>query len=103
MEVAISEISYPPKYQNVRDGKLMFFDKKLSRSSEFYCLEPGLHPSVTDIVEAMNTLIQKRHNHSENCITVKVSRRTQKSEIGLANEIYGFEFFSTDLGDIFGK
>ena len=61
-----------------------FFDRKLSKSSEFYYLEPGLYPSITDIVEAMNPLIQETHNHSENCITVKVSRRTQKVEIHLA-------------------
>ena len=35
-EVAISEISYPSMYQNVTDGKFMFSDKKLSKSSEFY-------------------------------------------------------------------
>ena len=51
----------------------------------------------------MNTLIQERHNHSENCITVKVSRRTQKVEIYLANEGSGLAFFSTDLGHIFGS
>ena len=28
-EVAISEISYPSMYQNVTEGKIMFFDKKL--------------------------------------------------------------------------
>ena len=28
-EVAISEISYPSMYQNVTEGKFMFFDKKL--------------------------------------------------------------------------
>ena len=64
----------------------MFFDKKLSNSSEFYYLKPGPYPSLTDIVEAMNTLIQEAHNQSENCITVKVCRRTQKVEIYLANE-----------------
>ena len=57
-EVAISEISYPSMYQNVTEGEFLFFDKKLSRSSELYYLEPGLNPSITDIVEAMNTLIQ---------------------------------------------
>ena len=77
-EVAISEIFYPSMYQNVTEGKFMFFDKKLSKSSEFYYLEPGLYPSFTDIVGAMNILIQERHKHSENCIKVKVSRRTQK-------------------------
>ena len=79
----------------------MFFDKKLSKSSEVYYLEPGLYSSITDIVEAMNILIQERHNHSENCIKVKVSRRTQKIEIYLAKEGSGLAFFSTDLGHIF--
>ena len=80
-----------------------FYGKKLSRSSQFFYLEPGLYPSVTDIVEAMNILIQERHDHSENCITVKVSRTTQKIEICLANEGSGLFFFSTDLGHIFGR
>ena len=84
-------------------GKFLFFDKKLPKSSEFYYLEPGLYPSITDIVEAMNTLIHERHNHSESCITVKVSRRTQKVEIYLANEGSGPPFFSSDLGHIFGS
>ena len=81
----------------------MLFDKKLSNSSKFFYPEPGLYPSITDIVEAMNILIQERHNHSENCIKVKVSRRTQKVEIYLASEGSGLEFFSTDLGHIFGS
>ena len=102
-EAAISEISYPSMHQNVMEGNFMFFDKKLSQSSEFYQLEPGLYPSITDIVEAMNILIQERHNHSENCIKVKVSRRTQKVEICLMNEGSGLAFFSTDLGHIFGS
>ena len=78
----------------------MFFDTKPSKSSKFYYLEPGLYPFIADIVEAMNTLIQEKHEHSENCITVKMSRRTQKIEIYLAKEGYGLVFFSTDLGDI---
>ena len=48
----------------------------------------------------MNILIQERHNHSENCIKVKVSRRTQKVEIDLANERSGLAFVRTDLGHI---
>ena len=51
----------------------------------------------------MNTLIQERHNHSENCITVKVSGRTQKVEIYLANAGSGLAFFSTVVGHIFGS
>ena len=90
-------------YQNVMEGKFLFFDKNFSKSSEIYYLEPGHYPSITDFVEAMNILIQERHNHSENCIKVKVSRRTQKVEIYLANEGFCFAFFSTDLGHPFGS
>ena len=32
--------------------------------SDLYYLEPGLHLSITDIVEGTNTLIHDRHNHS---------------------------------------
>ena len=59
-EIAISEKSYPSMKQNVTEGKFMLFHQKLSKSSELYYLEPGLYPSITDIVEAMNTLIQER-------------------------------------------
>ena len=101
-EVAISEIAYRSVYQNVTEEKFLFFDKKLSESSEFYYPEPGFYPSITDIVEAMNTLIQEGHNNGLNCITVRVSRRTEKVEIYLANEGSGLTFLSTDLGHIFG-
>ena len=74
-EVAISEISYSSMYQNVTEGKFMFFDKKPSKSSEIYYLEPGRYLSIAVTVEAMNTLIQEKHNHSESCNTVKVSHR----------------------------
>ena len=51
----------------------------------------------------MNTLIHKRHNYSENCITDKVSRRRQKVEIYFADGRSGLAFFSTDLGHILGS
>ena len=51
----------------------------------------------------MNTLIQERNNHVETCITVKVSRRTQKVVIMLSNDSSGLAFCSTDLGHIFGN
>ena len=82
-EVAISEISYPSMYQNLTEGKIMFFDKKLSKSSELHYPEPGLYPSINDIVEAMNFLIQERHNHSENCIKVKVCEKRKKRRFTL--------------------
>ena len=102
-EVGISEIFYPSMYQNVTEENFMFSDRKFSNLSEFYYLEPGLYPSIADIVEAMNTFIQEKDNHSENCIIVKTSRRTQKVVIYFANEGCVLAPFSTDLGHIFGS
>ena len=90
-------------YQNITEGKFKFFDVKLSKSTSTYNLEPGLYTSITDIVEAMNRLIQERNNHNETCITVKVSRRTQKIVIMLANDTSGLAFCSNGLGHIFGN
>ena len=101
-EVAISEITYPSMYQNVTEGKFMFYDEKLSKTTEAYYLEPGLYSSITGIVEAMNTLIQERNNHRDTCITVKVGRVTQKVKVYLAKEESSLAVFSTDLGHIFG-
>ena len=98
-----SEISYPSLYQNITEGKFKFFDNKLPKSRSTYSIEPGPNTSITDIVEAMNTLIQERNNHNETYITVKVSRRTQKVVFTLANDTSGLAFCSTDLGQIFGN
>ena len=70
-------------------------------TTAFY-LEPGLYSSVPDIVEAMNLLIQERNNHNENCITAKVSRRTQQIELSLISDNSSLVIFITDLGNIFG-
>ena len=95
-------ISYPSMYQNVTDGKFLFYDAIYSKTTTAYYWEPGLYSSVPDIVEAMNLLIQERNNHNENCITVEVSRRTQKIELSLISDDFSLVIFSTDLGSIFG-
>ena len=80
-----------------------FLIKKLPKSSQFCYLETGPHPSVTDFVEAMSTLIQERLNPNESCITAEVSRRTQKFEIYLANEGSGLAVFGKYMGHFFGS
>ena len=102
-EVAILEKSYLSMYQNITEGKFIFFDEKFSKSTTNYNLERGLYTSITDFVEAMNRLIQERNNHNETCITLKVSRRMQKVVIMLANDTSGLEFCRTDLGHNFGN
>ena len=96
-EVAISEISYASMYQNITEGKFKFFDEKLSKPTSTYNIEPGLYTSIAEIVEVMNTLIQERNNHNEACITVKVSRSTQKNVFMLAIDTPGLAFCCTIL------
>ena len=96
-EAAISELSYASMYQKFTEGKLIFFDGKLSKLSEFCCRELGLYPSIADIVEAMNALVQGKNNHNDSFITVKLSRRTQKVEIYPVNEGSGRAFFGWEL------
>ena len=73
------------------------------KATEAYYLEPGWYSSITDIEEAMNTLIQERNSHRDTCITIKVSRVTQKVKVYLAKENWSLAIFSTDLGHIFGE
>ena len=50
----------------------MLSNKLLAKTSKFHNLEPRLYSFVRDIVEAMKTLFQQSHSHSENRIAVKV-------------------------------
>ena len=47
----------PIKVPKNNGGGLKFFDEKLSKSMSTYNIEPALYTSITDLVEAMNTLI----------------------------------------------
>ena len=88
----------PMNLPKLTQGKFMFFDDKLSKTTEAYYLEPGLFFSLTNIVKAMNTLIHQRNNHRDACITIEVSRVTQKKCVHLANEESSLAIFNSDLG-----
>ena len=81
----------------------MFLDQNFSKSSEVYYLKAGRYPSITDTVEAMNTLIQEEHIHIDSCIAAEESRRTQNIENQTAEERSGLAFFSTSLGHFLGS
>ena len=95
----ILPISVPKCY----GGKIYAFCQETFKVVRILLSETWSLPFHYGFVEAMNTLVQERHNHSENCITLKVSRRTQKVGIHFANEGFGLAFLSTDLGHIFGS
>ena len=80
----------------------LFNDETFSKTKDIYYLEPGFYPSITDIVEARNSLIQDRNNHTGTCIRVKVCRRPQQIDVSLVNEESSLVISSLDLGHIFG-
>ena len=94
-EVAVSEIY-------LQNTGILPRDENLSETENFYYCEPGLHPSITDVVEAMNSLIQNRNNHNDNCLRVKVSRRSRKVGVSLVNKESSLVISGHDLGQIFG-
>ena len=100
-EVAVSKILYPSVYQNVTEGKFLFHDDELSKTKYYFYHEPGLYHSIIDIVEAMNSLIQKRSNHNTTCIDVKVDSRTQKFTFSIVNDEFSLVISNIDLGHNF--
>ena len=72
----------------------MFFGKQVSnfQNSTIWNL---MFTSFTDIVVPRNTLIQQKHNHSESCIKVEKSAKTQNVEIPLAIGGIGLAFSIT--------
>ena len=102
-EAAVSDISYPSMYQNVTEGKFLFHDNDLSKTKDYYYLDAGLYHSITDIVEAMKSLIQSSNNHNTTCIGVTVDRRTQKTAFSPVNDEFSLVISSIDLGHIFGS
>ena len=90
-------------YENVTEGKILFHDNELSKTKDYYYLEPGLYHSNTNIVEAMNSLYQKLNNHNKTCIGVKVDCRTQKNAFSLVNDESSLVISSIDLGHHFWR
>ena len=77
-EVAITELSYPSLYQNITEGRFFYLyestpDKK---TSDYYTLDPGLYPSISDIVNEMNRKIQKREMYEKTPIKLHVNKIT---------------------------
>ena len=103
-EVENSEISYTSMYQNVTEGKFMFFDWKNFKVVGFVLSGTRSLPFLYGYCWSQEkNFFQERHIRNESSITVKVSRITQKNGIYIAKGGFGPAFSSTDLGHIFGS
>ena len=68
-------------------------------------IEPGLYPSIVDIVLAMNDKVRKRigaQKYEYNGIYVSVDKITQSTAIHLPGDQSVFIIQSADLSHIFG-
>ena len=75
----------------------MFLDTNLQNWSKFHILERSHYLFSRGVTIAMNTTVELRHNWTESCLAVEVSRTTQKVEIYLANVQSGVAFFNIDI------
>ena len=108
-EGAISEKSYPSLYQNVTEGNTTFVDGRESseekRKIVSMIIEPGLYPSIVDIVVAMNLKFREclgAQVFEYNGIYVSVDKITQKVAVHLPESQPVFINQSADLSHIFG-
>ena len=83
-DVVISKISYPSLYQNVTERKFTFVIGRESSEEKRRIvpmnIEPGLYPSIVDIVVAMNNKNRERlgaQAFEYNGIYVSVDKITQ--------------------------
>ena len=67
-EVAFIELSYPSLNQNITEGKFFYLDEASpnTKPSDYYTLDPGLYPSLSDIVNEMNKKNQEREKYEKN-------------------------------------
>ena len=102
--MAITELSYPSSYQNITDGK--FFDLDVAtpgkKPSDYFAIDAGLYPTISDIVNEMNKKIQERENYEKTPIKLKVNRITQRISLSLPKENSLLGIFSTDLCHVVG-
>ena len=71
MGVAITDLSYPSLYQNTTKGKFFYLDEATpdTKPSDYYTLDPGLYPSISDIVNEMNRKIQEQEKYEKNQVS----------------------------------
>ena len=96
-------------YQNVTEGKFTFIDGRESpeekRKIQPMHIDPGLYPSIVEIVVAMNNKVRNRigaQKYEYNGIYVSVDKITQKIALHLPEDQSVFIIQSADLTLIFG-
>ena len=103
-KVAITELSHPSLYQIITEGKFFYLDEATpdTKPSDYYTFDPGINPSISDIVNEMNRKIQEREKYGKMPIKLHVNKITQRISLSLPNQNSLLVIFSADLCHIFG-
>ena len=103
-DVAITELSYPPLYQSITEGKFFYLDEAtpFRKPSNYYTLDPGLYTSISDTVNEINRKIQQREKHEKTPIKLHVNKITQQISLRFPIQNSLLVIFSTDLCRVFG-
>ena len=90
-------------YQYITEGKFFYLDEATpdTKSSDYYTLDPGLYPSISDILNEVNKKIQEHEKYEQTPIRLHV-KITQRISLSLPNENSLLVKFSADLCHVFG-
>ena len=60
-EVAITELSNLSSYQKITECKFFYLDEATPdiKPLDYYTLDPGLYPSISEVVNEMNNITQR--------------------------------------------
>ena len=91
-------------YQNITEGKFFYLHEATpdKKPSDYYTLDPGLYPSISDIVNEMDKKIQEREKFEKTPIKLYVNKITQRISLSLPNQNSLLVIFSADLCHVFG-
>ena len=91
-------------YQNITEGKFFYLDEATpnTKPSDYYTLDPGLYPLISDIVIETNKKVQEREKYEKTPIRLHVNKITQRISLSLPHENFLLVIFSADLCHFFG-
>ena len=91
-------------YQNITEGNFFYLDEETpdTKPSDYYTLDPGLYPSISDIVNEMNRKIQELEKYEKTPIKLHVNKIAQRISLSLPNQNSLLVIFSADLCHVFG-
>ena len=90
--------------RDITEGKFFYLDEATptTKPSDYYTLDPGLYPSISDIVNEMNKKVQEREKYEKTPMKLNVNKITQRITLSLPHENSLLVIISADLCHVFG-